>query len=36
MGAHAHVNAVQKDELIGHWAKKNGYTFVIADMEGKC
>jgi TrmH family RNA methyltransferase len=36
MGAHAHVNAVQKDELDWvHWAKKNGYTFVIADMEGE-
>ena len=36
MGAHAHVNTVQKDELDWvHWAKKNGYTFVIADMEGE-
>ena len=36
MGAHAHVKTVQQDESNWvDWAKKNGYTFVIADMEGE-
>ena len=35
MGAHTHVKTVQQDEADWvDWAKKNGYTFVIADIEG--
>lgn len=36
MGAHTNVKIVQQGEADWvDWAKKNGYTFVIADMEGE-